>query len=431
MRIISGKCRGLNLDTLKGDNTRPTLDRVKESVFNILGNNFLDVSVLDLFAGSGALGLESLSRGAAFCDFVDSSKDAINIIKKNIEKCRMNEFSNVHQTDYKLAIHHGLLSEARAESMRKEMDDVSWAMEMESLWWGESETAFFKSAEVNPCRTLIKPFYPPTDLEYLNEKDKRNQSWNIPKQNGEIRIISADIALCEGKQNDNSIYTLFRLLPDKDSYKRQVVHIEAHNGVNSDMQSLKLKQLFYDFNADKIILDATGIGMSVYESMGRVQYCSERDIEYPAFCAYNLDNDKVLNKGALPVMYALKVTNMAQNHEIAMGLKDAFLKRKIELLINDTEGKDYLVEKQNLLKKSPSEQARLLLPYVQTTAAINEIINLEYTIHNGLVKVVEKGTARKDRYSSMAYGNFLANLIEKEELKKRNMDNDDIIVIWN
>lgn len=337
----------------------------------------------------------------------------------------------VLNTDYKLAIHHGLLSEARAESMRKEMDDVSWAMEMESLWWGESETAFFKSAEVNPCRTLIKPFYPPTDLEYLNEKDKRNQSWNIPKQNGEIRIISADIALCEGKQNDNSIYTLFRLLPDKDSYKRQVVHIEAHNGVNSDMQSLKLKQLFYDFNADKIILDATGIGMSVYESMGRVQYCSERDIEYPAFCAYNLDNDKVLNKGALPVMYALKVTNMAQNHEIAMGLKDAFLKRKIELLINDTEGKDYLVEKQNLLKKSPSEQARLLLPYVQTTAAINEIINLEYTIHNGLVKVVEKGTARKDRYSSMAYGNFLANLIEKEELKKRNMDNDDIIVIWN
>ena len=104
MRIISGKFRGLSLDTLKGDNTRPTLDRVKESVFNILGNSFFDISVLDLFAGSGALGLESLSRGAAFCDFVDSSKEAVNIIKKNIEKCRMNEFSSIHQADYKLAI---------------------------------------------------------------------------------------------------------------------------------------------------------------------------------------------------------------------------------------------------------------------------------------------------------------------------------------
>ena len=65
------------------NNTRPTLDRVKESVFNILGNSLFDTYVLDLFAGSGALGLESISRGAKFCDFVDMSKDAINIIKKN------------------------------------------------------------------------------------------------------------------------------------------------------------------------------------------------------------------------------------------------------------------------------------------------------------------------------------------------------------
>ena len=86
MRIISGKCRGLNLETLSGDNTRPTLDRVKESVFNILGNIFFDLSVLDLFAGSGALGLEALSRGAKSCDFVDLSKDAIKVIKKNIDK---------------------------------------------------------------------------------------------------------------------------------------------------------------------------------------------------------------------------------------------------------------------------------------------------------------------------------------------------------
>ena len=71
--------------------------------------------------------------------------------------------------------------------------------------------------------------------------------------------------------------------------------------------------------------------MSVYEAMGRVQYCQERDIEYPGFCSYNLDNDKVLNKGSMPVIHALKVTNLAQNHEIAMSIKDSFLKKKIEL----------------------------------------------------------------------------------------------------
>lgn len=101
MRIISGKCKGSVLYTLEGDNTRPTLDRVKESVFNILGNVFYEKNVLDLFAGSGALGLEALSRGAKFCDFVDMSKDAVNIINKNIDKCKMKEYSKVHKADFK------------------------------------------------------------------------------------------------------------------------------------------------------------------------------------------------------------------------------------------------------------------------------------------------------------------------------------------
>ena len=104
MRIISGTAKGTKLYSLEGLETRPTLDRVKESVFNILGNSLFDTCVLDLFAGSGALGLESISRGAKFCDFVDMSKDAINIIKKNIDKCRANDFSKVHQLEYKDAI---------------------------------------------------------------------------------------------------------------------------------------------------------------------------------------------------------------------------------------------------------------------------------------------------------------------------------------
>lgn len=104
MRIISGEYRGLTLVTLSGDNTRPTLDRVKESVFNIMGNIFFDVEVLDLFAGSGALGLEALSRGARFCDFVDISKDAVNVIKKNVKRCRAEDRSFVYQGDFIKAI---------------------------------------------------------------------------------------------------------------------------------------------------------------------------------------------------------------------------------------------------------------------------------------------------------------------------------------
>ena len=104
MRIISGKFKGTTLFTLSGDNTRPTLDRVKESLFNILSNIFYDTFVLDLFSGSGALGLEAVSRGASFCDFVDVSNEAVNIINKNIDKCHTKEVTKVHKSDFETAI---------------------------------------------------------------------------------------------------------------------------------------------------------------------------------------------------------------------------------------------------------------------------------------------------------------------------------------
>lgn len=91
MRIISGNRRGLKLIAPKGLDTRPTEDRVKESVFNILGQNFFDVTALDLFCGSGANGIEFLSRGADKVYFVDKSREAIACVKKNLDKAKLND----------------------------------------------------------------------------------------------------------------------------------------------------------------------------------------------------------------------------------------------------------------------------------------------------------------------------------------------------
>lgn len=100
MRIISGKARGTKLYTLEGENTRPTLDRVKESIFNIMQNKIEGAKVLDLFSGSGAIGLEFLSRGAEKAIMCDKSKEAVNIIKKNIEKTHMEKNTQVFNTDF-------------------------------------------------------------------------------------------------------------------------------------------------------------------------------------------------------------------------------------------------------------------------------------------------------------------------------------------
>lgn len=100
MRIIGGKARGTKLYTLEGDNTRPTLDRVKESLFNIIQRDIPNCIFLDLFSGSGAIGLEAVSRGAKKAILCDKSKDAINIIKKNIEKTHLKEQVELHQLPF-------------------------------------------------------------------------------------------------------------------------------------------------------------------------------------------------------------------------------------------------------------------------------------------------------------------------------------------
>lgn len=88
MRIITGKARGLKLNVPKNMDVRPTADRVKESLFSIIGTKIIGARVLDLFAGTGNLGLESWSRGAAVVTFIDESKESLKLVHSNIEKCR-------------------------------------------------------------------------------------------------------------------------------------------------------------------------------------------------------------------------------------------------------------------------------------------------------------------------------------------------------
>lgn len=100
MRIISGTAKATKLDTLKGENTRPTLDRVKESLFNIIQNEIEDSIVLDLFSGSGAIGLEFASRGARKVFLNDGSKEAFEIIKHNIEKTHLSSKVEAYNLDF-------------------------------------------------------------------------------------------------------------------------------------------------------------------------------------------------------------------------------------------------------------------------------------------------------------------------------------------
>ena len=99
MRVITGSARGRVLKELQGMETRPTTDRVKEGLFNVLQFDIEGRKVLDLFAGTGQLGIEALSRGAAECVFIDRRPDAVRLIQENLALCKLADRARVRQGD--------------------------------------------------------------------------------------------------------------------------------------------------------------------------------------------------------------------------------------------------------------------------------------------------------------------------------------------
>ena len=100
MRVISGSARGVQLKTPNGAHTRPTIDRVKEALFSIVHFDIPGATVLDLFAGTGQLGIEALSRGAKHCVFVDNLDSACCLIRENLTKTRLDKAATVYRCDY-------------------------------------------------------------------------------------------------------------------------------------------------------------------------------------------------------------------------------------------------------------------------------------------------------------------------------------------
>lgn len=104
MRIISGKYKGRKVEGYNIDGTRPTMDRVKESVMGIIQNKLKDSICLDLFAGSGSVGIELISNGASTCYFVDNNKKVIETLKKNLETLKVSEEYYLYLNDYSSAL---------------------------------------------------------------------------------------------------------------------------------------------------------------------------------------------------------------------------------------------------------------------------------------------------------------------------------------
>jgi 16S rRNA (guanine(966)-N(2))-methyltransferase RsmD len=169
LRVISGEARGRKLKAVPGDTTRPITDRAKEALFDILGGEVIGSTWWDLFAGTGAVGIEAISRGAAFARFSDRERLAIETIRSNLEHCRFLERAEVRRGDA-----FGLLA---AASDRK-FDYVYIAPpQYKELWWRAlaalDENPGWLSDEFEVIAQIDPKEYRPLEMLNLGESEQR------------------------------------------------------------------------------------------------------------------------------------------------------------------------------------------------------------------------------------------------------------------
>lgn len=328
--------------------------------------------------------------------------------------------------DYSITLKHGLRTRRQLLRERKKVDHMSWAMEYENIMVGENANAYYTFDILHKNQTLKKAFYPTNTVDYISNKKNKHK---IPKQDGEVRIISADIAMIKGEQNDATAISCMRLLPSKQGYERQVPYIETMEGGHTTKQAIRIKQIFEDFESDYLVLDTQNAGIGIYDELAKVLYDEERDIEYPAWTCFNDEKTagRITIANAKPVIFSIKA-HQQLNHEIAVRMRDTLHKGKIKFLINATEARDYLEvhNKEYINTLSVDEKVMFELPYFQSEFLVNEMVNLAYEISDNtkLIKLIEPKNGRKDRYTSVSYSNFFADLLEKDLLQESESEYD-------
>lgn len=335
---------------------------------------------------------------------------------------------------YQLSVAEGLLdAETVADEMAEtDFNEIKFQMEYEALWYGNTDGSFFDYNSISKNRRIKYPMLP----DKLAAKVNNSQNVKIqPKQNGEIRILSADIALMSSRKNNNDATAIFlnQLLPTKAGrYTSNIVYADACEGLRTDDQALLIRKLFDEYSCDYLVLDTSGLGLGVYDCLSRDIVDPETGEMYPAISCCN--NAEMAARctviGAEKVIWAIKASAQF-NSDCAFLLREAFRSGRIRLLASEYEAEESLGELRGYNSLSPAERMQLQLPYIHTTLLIDELTKLQHEESGGKVKIYEKTGMRKDRYSSLSYNYYVAIQIESKLSKKQsvNATSSDAFVI--
>ena len=333
--------------------------------------------------------------------------------------------------DESITLKHNIRTQRQMQQEKKKQDPITWQIEFLNLRIRNNASAFFTYSMLMDNQTLRQVFYP---RDHKDVNFKKKNKYAIPKQDGEVRGISCDIAFVEGKQNDNSVYSCIRGIPEsmtyttengevevKQGYKRQYSYIESNQIGDTTKQAIRIRQLYDDYEADYIVLDTRNGGLQVLYALGKTLYDEERGIEYPPLSCMNNETyaAAVKNPNAPAVIFAINGSQQL-NSDIAYSFRRSLLEHRSEFLINYNLAKETILNENEEYKNEFNIEVQLEFesPFLETQAMISECAELLYekSPQTGAVKIYEQGGNRKDRYTSCSYGGYFFDQLELDLL---------------
>ena len=352
-----------------------------------------------------------------------------NIVDPAFEDMLKNKNVCVLAFDESITLKHNIRTQKQMQLEKRKQDPITFAIEFLNLRLKQNASAFFTYKMLMDNQTLKRVFYPRKNEDVrAGVKNK----YAIPKQDGEIRIISCDFAFVAGDANDNSAYACVRAIPEaitydnggselqvKQGYRREYSYIEAPKGGDTMLQTIRIRQLFDDFDADYFVLDARNGGSQIVMNLGKVIFDEHRKKEYSQLKSMNDSTyaDLVKNPNAKECIYVINATQQL-NSDMAYGFRRNLNEGKIKFLVNYNVAKEeILYENKDYINELDVErQIEFERPFLETQALINETGELMYEKNpqTGTIKVFEKGTNTKDRYVACAMASHFIDLLEQD-----------------
>ena len=354
---------------------------------------------------------------------------------------------NIFAGDILTSVYHNFKTQEDVDADKAQMSDLEVRMELYNEPQGEVEGSFYTLEMFNSNRTIKKAFVPPTTEEYVAKYGRGEFPWFRDKQEDEIRTLFIDFAFTDtvnaNVTADNTVIGCMSGYPNenKSRYLRNVEYMETYAGSEKDESLLRIRELFFYYDVDVILLDLRNGGEDRWQDLSKSYFHEDLGIQFSGFGIYNDDDvlrfycdkakadnlrSRTVDANASKVVIPVIGTD-ERNNNYHLAMKSALQNHLIRFPVDELTRKDEMIENGTYQNMSSNMKMRTLLGHVQLDIMIiDEAIKLQQVIKKGFVSLVVAGRNKRDRIVACEYANYYFHLKELEMIKKQTEPDYDI-----